>query len=172
VNPQAALHRTSTSRLTPRVALGTFAILAMSVLAMSVAGCGPGISLTDRGSRVAYLPGNDLPEGCQLVGDVAIGIPPDAARPSTEDQLVILMRNKAGEYGASHVAMDQSERREGAGNRIHYVGRGRAYTCREGAAIVEPREPGSAPAGEAGGETSGATTAGATTAEPAAATAD
>lgn len=96
-------------------------------LAIAIAtGCTTGIALTDRGSQVTRAADADLPPGCRLLGDVAIGIPPDAARPRTEEQLEMLMRNKAGEVGATHVIVEHSEDRG-----EHWVGRGRAYRCPE-----------------------------------------
>ncbi len=102
-----------------------------ALAALLVTGCATGITLTERGSHVQNVSQADAPFGCELLGDVGIGIPPDAARPRTEDQLLTLMRNKAGEIGATHVVMDSSERRTGAGGEIYFVGRGRAYACRE-----------------------------------------
>lgn len=103
-----------------------------AVLAALIAtGCSTTIMLTEPGSHVQNVSQADAPFGCELLGDVAIGIPPDAGRPRTEDQLVILMRNKAGEIGATHVVVDMHEQRTGNGGEIYFVGRGRAYACSE-----------------------------------------
>ena len=59
-----------------------------------------------------------------MLGDVSIGIPPDAARPRTEEQLVILMRNRAAESGATHVMVESREQR-GTGTEEHWAGRAR-----------------------------------------------
>ena len=73
--------------------------VALLSLVVSVIGCSTSIALTDAGSRVQHIPRTEIPAGCRLVGDVAIGIPPDAATPRTEEELSILMRNKAGQEG-------------------------------------------------------------------------
>ena len=100
------------------------------IVALVVAtGCTTGIALTDRGAHVTRVAAADVPAGCRLVGDVAVGTPPDAGRPRTEEQLEMLMRNKAGESGATHVLIEQSELRG-----EHWVGRGIAYACPEPAA--------------------------------------
>ncbi len=123
---------TTTTRLT--ALLGT---------ALLFNGCVTGIGLTNRGSHVQNVSQADAPLGCELMGDVAIGIPPDAGRPRTEEQLVTLMRNKAGEVGGTHVVVDFSEQRTGAGGEPYYVGRGRAYACHgtPETAPHEEREP-------------------------------
>jgi hypothetical protein len=95
--------------------------------------CAATIELTERGAAVRQVASRELPPDCRLVGDVPIGIPPDAARPRTREQLAILMRNKAAEMGANHLVLEHSEER-GFGDRRHYVGRGLAYACREGSA--------------------------------------
>jgi hypothetical protein len=79
----------------------------------------------------------NVPPGCRLLGDVSIGIPPDAGRPRTEEQLVMLMRNKAAELGGTHVLVESREQRTEAGQQ-HYVGRGVTYVC--------PETPAAAPA--------------------------
>ena len=112
------------------------------VAALLATGCTLGISLTDRGTAVSEIAQADVPPGCTLVGDVAIGIPPDAARPRTEEQLVILMRNKAGEMGATHVVVVSRVPR-GEGGSAHYVGQGTAYRCDTSAATPPPSEPAS-----------------------------
>lgn len=109
-------------------------------------GCSTGIQLTDRGTNVQMLTRAEMPPGCHVVGDVAIGIPPDAARPRTEEQLAVLMRNKAGEMGATHVLIEQSDQRTEGGTQ-HYVGRGSAYHCEPGQQPATPGEPGAAGAG-------------------------
>ena len=90
-------------------------------LVVALAGCVGGIQLTERGSAVQHVTQAQMPGGCRLVGDVAIGLPPDAARPRTEEQLSMLMRNKAGEMGANHVVTETSEQRTDAGT-DHWVG--------------------------------------------------
>lgn len=103
-------------------------MLLASVLALAAAGCSTGIVLTDRGARVHDVSPTEVPAGCTMLGDVSIGIPPDAARPRTEEQLVILMRNRAAESGATHVMVESRERR-GSGVDEHWVGRARGYRC-------------------------------------------
>jgi hypothetical protein len=71
-------------------------------------GCATSIALTSGGTRVEHVQAADVPPGCNLLGDVPIGIPPDAARPRTEEQLVILMRNKTHEMGGNRVIIDTS----------------------------------------------------------------
>ena len=95
------------------------------------AGCATGISLTTRGSLVRNVPPNDVPVGCNVLGDVPIGIPPDAARPHSQEELVILMRNKAGELGGNYVIVDSSDHGAGPDGAVYYFGRGRAYSCSE-----------------------------------------
>lgn len=119
-------------------------VCAVLATALIATGCATGITLTERGSRVTNVSQADAPFGCELMGDVGIGIPPDAARPRTEDQLVILMRNKAAEIGATHVVVDMSEQRTGNAGEIYYVGRGRAYACPEGHEATTPTEAPSA----------------------------
>lgn len=113
-------------------------------LVVALMGCSGGIQLTERGTGVQQVTQAQMPGGCRLVGDVAIGLPPDAARPRTEEQLAMLMRNKAGEMGANYVVTETSEQRTEGGT-DHWVGRGVAYTCD---ASAEPATAG----GEAGGE--------------------
>lgn len=122
----------------------------VATLAIAIAtGCTTGIALTDRGSQVRRAADADLPPGCRLLGDVAIGIPPDAARPRTEEQLEMLMRNKAGEVGATHVIVEHSEDRG-----EHWVGRGRAYRCPE---TPPPTVSAASAGGQDEGETEGET---------------
>ncbi|MFK7987280.1 MAG: hypothetical protein AB8I08_14745 [Sandaracinaceae bacterium] len=105
-------------------------------------GCSTGISLTSAGEGVRRVSAADAPTGCNLLGDVAIGIPPDAARPRTEEQLVILMRNKAGLLGGNHVVVDSTdERRDEGATEPHWVGRGVAYACPIEATASAPDEP-------------------------------
>lgn len=110
-------------------------------------GCSTGITLTSAGAGVEHIQAADTPVGCNLLGDVAIGIPPDAARPRTEETMITLMRNKAGEQGATHVVVESSESRRTEGEaEAHWVGRGIAYACDEDApssrAPVEDRGAG------------------------------
>ncbi len=120
--------------------------VARSVLVLACVfaiGCGGGIALTDSGATVERLERQEMPAGCRMVADVTIGIPPDAARPSTEEQLVMLMRNKAGERGANRVVVEWTEPRTTA-SKTHWVGGGTAYACDPSAAgsgPVEPAEP-------------------------------
>jgi len=123
--------------------------LSLYALAASAA-CSTGIQLTMEGQRVDRVSSADMPTGCNLLGDVAVGIPPDAARPRTEEQLHHLMRNKAGGLGATHLVVEMSEQRSEAGAQ-HYVGRGVAYRCPE-----PERPPAAASGGEAGQGSEGA----------------
>jgi hypothetical protein len=116
-------------------------MLLSSVVVLAATGCSTGIVLTDRGARVHDVSPTDVPGGCTMLGDVSIGIPPDAARPRTEEQLVILMRNRAAESGATHVMVESRERR-GTGVDEHYSGRARGYRCPD----EEPAAPSAAPA--------------------------
>lgn len=93
--------------------------------------CATGITLTGGGAQVEYVSRADMPVGCNLLGDVAIGIPPDAARPRTEEQLVILMRNKAAELGGTHVIIDSKSQETAAAGEEYWRGRGVAYACPE-----------------------------------------
>ncbi|MBX3269329.1 MAG: hypothetical protein KF729_03660 [Sandaracinaceae bacterium] len=127
-----------------------------ALLAVSLAaGCATGIQLTDAGRRVNHITRADMPSGCNLIGDVAIGIPPDAARPRTEDELVVLMRNKAGDLGGNTLLVDNREQREDSGGRAYFRGRGVAYRC----PLPEPTATASAATG-AGEDTSGGDTGG------------
>ncbi len=107
------------------------------LLTLGLGACSTALQLTDRGTLVTAVDGHVVPDGCTIVGDVGIGIPPDAGRPGTEEELVVLMRNKTGQMGGTHVVIDTSERREDGGS-VHYVGRGRAYRCVE---VVPPEQP-------------------------------
>jgi len=115
------------------------------------AGCSSAIALTDEGTRVRRVTDAEKPGGCRLLGDVSIGVPPDAARPRTEDELILLMRNKAGEAGGDHLVVDASEQRNATSERPYWTGRGRAYACPEETAV--PEEPGAGGNGD-GEETS------------------
>jgi len=96
------------------------------------AACTTGIQLTDKGEKTRELSMADMPSGCRLVGDVTIGLPPDAGRPPTRDDLVKLMRNRAGQNGGNVVVVDFAEERNpNDEDARHWVGRGRAYTCPE-----------------------------------------
>ncbi len=126
--------------------------LALFVIsALFASACSTAIVLTDRGEAVRKIEATDLPGGCRLVGDVSIGIPPDAARPRTEEELAFLMRNKAGERGATHVIVESSERQRDVATGDYYLGRGLAYTCPE-SAREEPR-PAQPPPAEGAEET-------------------
>ena len=114
-------------------------MLLTSIVALAAAGCSTGIVLTDRGARVHDVSPTEVPGGCTMLGDVSIGIPPDAARPRTEEQLVILMRNRAAESGATHVMVESREQR-GTGTEEHWAGRARGYRCPD-----EPATPVAAP---------------------------
>ncbi len=117
--------------------LRAFVLLTVTALA----GCASGIALTEAGRSVERVSDADRPAGCQLLGDVAIGVPPDAARPRTEDELVMLMRNKVGDSGGDVVIVDMSEQRDAETERPYWIGRGRGYSCPE----PEP-EPEASPA--------------------------
>jgi hypothetical protein len=106
-------------------------LLLFMLAALLFSACSTAIVLTDRGERVQQIQSADLPAGCRLLGDVSIGIPPDAARPRTEQELVYLMRNKAAERSATHVIVESSERQHDAATGDYYLGRGLAYTCPE-----------------------------------------
>lgn len=103
----------------------------LTPIALLAAGCATGIVLTDPGARVQDVAPTEVPAGCEMLGDVSIGIPPDAARPRTEEELVTLMRNKAAESGATHVMVESREQR-GTATEPAYAGRARAYRCPEG----------------------------------------
>jgi hypothetical protein len=106
--------------------------------AVALAGCTTGTALTAEGLRVEHVTQADLPGGCNFIADVPIGIAPDGSRPRTEDELSILLRNKAGEQGGDHVVTDFSEQR-GTADEPRFVGRGRSYRCPP--PPPEPREP-------------------------------
>lgn len=120
-------------------------VVLFSVLALTA--CSTAIALTDRGTTVAEVGATGVPDGCSLLGDVSIGIPPDAGRPGTEAELVILMRNKAGQMGGTHVLVESRHRTDDGNASEHWTGRGRAYRC-EASASPPPTEPAAAPAEE------------------------
>lgn len=102
----------------------------LAVLLLS--GCTTAIALTDEGSQVRHGTRADMPPGCRLLGEVRIGIPPDAAMPPTEEDLIILMRNKAAEQGGNFVILDSSEQRDAnEDGEVFWRGRGTAYECPE-----------------------------------------
>ncbi|MBO6938470.1 MAG: hypothetical protein JJ863_26110 [Deltaproteobacteria bacterium] len=96
------------------------------------AACTTGIQLTDKGERTRELSMTDLPGGCRLIGDVTIGLPPDAGRPPTREDLIKLMRNRAGQNGGNVVVVDFVEERNADDEDArHFVGRARSYLCPE-----------------------------------------
>ncbi len=96
------------------------------------AACTTGIQLTDKGERTRELAMTDLPDGCRLIGDVTIGLPPDAGRPPTREDLIKLMRNRAGQNGGNVVVVDfVEERNPNDEDARHFVGRARSYLCPE-----------------------------------------
>jgi hypothetical protein len=119
------------------------ALAILSVLALGA--CSTSIALTDRGTAVTQVGSTGMPDGCSLIGDVSIGLPPDAGRPGSEDELVILMRNKAGQLGGTHVLVESRQRHEDGGGEAHWSGRGRAYRCDPALAHPTPTEPAAAP---------------------------
>lgn len=107
------------------------------LLSLALGACSTALQLTDRGTLVTAVEGTEVPDGCTIIGDVGIGIPPDAGRPGTEEELVVLMRNKTAQMGGTHVVIEMRDRREDGGS-VHYVGRGRAYRCVEVRPAEEP----------------------------------
>lgn len=93
----------------------------------------------------------DMPSGCNLLGDVGIGHPPDAARPRTEEDLLILMRNKVAELGGNTLLVDQRQPQQDSSGREYYRGRGVAYACPH----PEPQSTTSADETGGGEDTSG-----------------
>lgn len=130
--------------------LGPLAVLALAALAF---GCSTSIQLTDGGRLVNHITRADMPSGCNLLGDVGIGHPPDAARPRTEDELITLMRNKVAELGGNTLLVDQREPQQDSGGREYFRGRGVAYAC-------PAPEPQSTASAEEGGGEGGEDTAG------------
>jgi hypothetical protein len=121
-------------------------------LLMFPLGCAHRIVLTAEGATVQTTDNADLALECRLLYDVSIGVPPDAARPRTEEQLLMLMRNKVGQSGGNVLVVDSTDARtEGAS--AYYVGRGRAYRCPEQGADTN------GPGAERAGETPEGTTA-------------
>ncbi len=129
-----------------------FGTLALVTAMLAVVGCSTAIQLTDRGRLVNHITRADMPSGCNLLGDVAIGIPPDAARPRTEADLVILMRNKTAEVGGNTLLVDDSEQLEDSSGSPYFRGRGIAYAC----PAPEPETTGSAGGEEGGAQGEGA----------------
>jgi hypothetical protein len=106
-------------------------------------GCSTAIALTDKGRLVHVSSDAELPMGCNLIGDIPIGLEADAARPRTEDELVILMRNKAGAQGGTHVIVDSKDQRGETEEGRRWVGRGRGYNCPPSTAdVTGPSEDG------------------------------
>ncbi len=122
-------------------------------LALSLAGCSTALTLTEEGRTVHEVSQADVPDGCRLMSNVVIGMPPDGARPRTEAELAILMRNKAAEVGGTHVVIEFREQR-GTGDAAYHVGRGTAYSCPEGASHA-PDEGETSGGEEGGGEEGG-----------------
>jgi len=127
-----------------RIARLTFSL----ALVLLLGACSTAIALTDRGTAVTEVGATGLPDGCTMLGDVSIGIPPDAGHPGTEEELVILMRNKAGQMGGTHVLVESRHRVEDSASSAHWTGRGRAYRC-DPSQATQPTEP---PATTEGGE--------------------
>jgi hypothetical protein len=109
--------------------------------ALALGACSTAIALTDRGTTVTEVASTGMPDGCSLIGDVSIGIPPDAGHPGTEAELVILMRNKAGQLGGTHVLVESRTHRDDEGGEGHWVGRGRAYRCDPSVTPTPAAEP-------------------------------
>ncbi|HHH27123.1 MAG TPA: hypothetical protein ENK57_02070 [Polyangiaceae bacterium] len=112
-------------------------------------GCSTAIQLTDAGRGVQHVSRADMPTGCNLLGDIAIGIPPDAARPRTEEELHILMRNKTGELGGNHFVLDSMQEEQDASGAAYFRGRGIGYAC-----PVAPEAEGETSGGDSGDEDS------------------
>lgn len=106
--------------------------------ALALGACSTAIALTDRGTEVTEVGATGMPDGCTMLGDVSIGVPPDAGRPGTEAELVILMRNKAGQMGGTHVLVESRQRRDDGGGASHWTGRGRSYRCEPSRATPAP----------------------------------
>jgi hypothetical protein len=113
-----------------RRVLVSMKLIPLMLVCCALAGCSTAIALTDDGQQTRHGTQMDLPPGCRLIGELRIGIPPDAARPPTEDDFIILMRNKAGEMGGNYVIVDtKEERNAGDEEARHWIGRGRSYAC-------------------------------------------
>lgn len=130
--------------MTRMLARTRWTLVAVAAVAAAATGCSTSIALTDKGQGVSRVTDAEKPGGCRLIGDVSIGVPPDAARPPTEDDLVTLMRNKAGTMGGTHVVVDSRDQRNPESETGSYwVGHGRAYAC--------PQEEAATPAEEGTG---------------------
>ncbi len=120
----------------------TVRILLVLLSVLALCACSTAIALTERGTTVAEVGATGMPDGCTMLGDVSIGIPPDAGHPGTEEELVILMRNKAGQMGGTHVLVESRHRQDDGHDSAHWIGRGRAYRCDPSqAATPAPTEP-------------------------------
>jgi hypothetical protein len=102
-------------------------LLGLSVLLLT--GCAHQFALTTGGTSVQLVEHGQLPDGCRVIADVSIGVPPDASVAATEAELAILMRNKAADMGADHLVIERSERRPGPNGVDSFVGSARAYAC-------------------------------------------
>ncbi len=122
--------------------------IVVGVLAALAMGCGHELALTTGGTHVQRVERPQLPDSCRVVGDVSIGIPPDAAIARSEAELTILMRNKAADMGADHIVVERSEARPGAGGVTNYIGSASAYNC---TVITGGGEDPPAPGGAAAG---------------------
>lgn len=119
-----------------------------------LAGCAHQFALTTGGASVQLVEHAQLPDGCRVIAEVSIGVPPDASVAATEAELAILMRNKAADMGADHLVVERTERRPGPNGVDSFVGSTSAYACHAvapgGESATEPvAEPPSA-GGEAG----------------------
>lgn len=129
----------------------TLCPMILASLVVALVGCSTALQLTEEGSSVRHVTRADMPASCRLIGDVTIGIPPDAAQPHSEEELSILLRNKAGREGGNLVVTEMSERREDSTGEPYWRGRGSAYRCAE-----EPTRPSDATE-TGGGEDTGDT---------------
>jgi hypothetical protein len=111
-------------------------------------GCAHTFTLTTGGTKVKLVEHSALPDGCRVIADVSIGIPPDAAVANSEAELSILFRNKAADMGADHVVVEQTEQRPGADGINHYVGSASAYACTPVATSGGEEPAGEEPAAE------------------------
>lgn len=124
--------------MVPRMRIAR-ALVIVSVLALGA--CSTAIALTDRGTTVTEVGATGMPDGCSLIADVSIGLPPDAGRPGSEQELLILMRNKAGQMGGTHVLVESRQRHDDGHGEAHWTGRGRAYRCDPALATPPASEP-------------------------------
>ncbi|MEM9194996.1 MAG: hypothetical protein AAGF12_37810 [Myxococcota bacterium] len=133
-----------------------WALIPIAGLALFFVGCSTAILLTPAGQRVNAVDDAERPASCRLIRDIPIGIPPDGAQPPTEEEMVFLMRNKAGEENATHLVVDYRELQNPDGNRPYWTGRGRAYRCEEedGSPFDSPDPSEEGPADEASVEAS------------------